>query len=200
MAPPGSPKPKTPPPFPVLAPAQGAGTRPPVPIHIRAPESAGADEAMLPLGIPIGASSRTRKKKKLGLFVGVAALILVSLGGGFFAYQHFSEVPPPPPKAVVKPKATPSDTLNALASAPGKMIGDAQNAIADKRNSEQARIDAMANGTDGSGQRAARPPAAPALAKLPPPCPWRRASPPRLRSKPVPRPARFSARLWPMPR
>ncbi|MBC7368784.1 MAG: hypothetical protein H7343_18570 [Undibacterium sp.] len=149
----------------MLAPAQGAGTRPPIPIRIRAPASVDEDETVLPLGVPIGAPTRLRKKKKLVPLAGIAALILVSLGGAFFVYQRFSEVTPPPPTVVPKPKAkppgpTPSETLNALAAAPGKLIDNAQNAIAGKRNSEQSRIDAMANGNDPAGPSAIRTPAA----------------------------------------
>lgn len=158
-------RPKTPPPFPVLAPAQGAGTRSPIPIHIRAPESKAGQEALLPLGVPIGAPMRPKKKKKLGLFVGIVALLAVSAGGGFFAYQHFAIEPPPPPKAAAKSKAkqpgggpTPSTTLNAIAAAPGKMIADAQNAIASRRSGEQGRVDAMSSGNEASGQHALRTP------------------------------------------
>ena len=118
----------------------------------------GGDEGVLPLGIPIGASTRQKKKKKFGMFVGIAALLLVGGAGSFFAYQHFfAEPPPPPPRVVAKPKAkaptalpaptpgpTPSETLNAIAAAPAKLISDAQNAIAGKRNGEQGRVDALA--------------------------------------------------------
>jgi hypothetical protein len=158
-------RPKTPPPFPVLAPTQGSGTRSPIPIHIRAPESKAGQEALLPLGVPIGAPMRPKKKKKLGLFVGLVALLAVSAGGAFLTYQHFASEPPPPPKAAAKPKAkqpgggpTPSTTLNAIAAAPGKMIADAQNAIANRRTGEQGRVDAMSNGNEASGQRAIRTP------------------------------------------
>lgn len=168
MSSPGSPKAKTPPPFPVLAPSQGSGTRAPMPIHIRALESKDGDEAVLPLGIPIGAPTRLKKKKKIGMLMGIAALLVIGGGGGFFAYQHFfAEAPPPPPRAVAKPKAkaptttgapTPSDTLNALAAAPGKMISDAQNAIAARRSGEQGRVDGTVTGEDAGGQRALRTP------------------------------------------
>ncbi len=117
----------------------------------------------------MSAPKRPKKKKKMGLFVGVAALLAISAGGGYFAYQRFASEPPPPPKAAAKPKAklpgaasaagpTPSETLNAIAAAPGKMIADAQKVIDGRRAGEQSRVDAMANGAEATGQRAVRTP------------------------------------------
>ena len=61
-----------------------------------------------------------------------------------------------PPAATSAP--TPSETLNALAAAPGKMISDAQNVIAARRSGEQGRVDGSVNGDDAGGQRALRTP------------------------------------------
>ena len=152
-----------------MAPPSGSGTRPPLPIHIRAPETAGDIEGAAPTPIQIKIPVR-RKKKKVGLLLGVAALAMLAAGGGYFAYTYFMVPPPPPPKpalkagakpvakAPAKPGPTPSDTLNALAAAPGKMIADAQNAVAGRRGSEQGRVDAMLDGKDVPDQRGLRTP------------------------------------------
>jgi hypothetical protein len=102
-------------------------------------------------------------------------LAVLAVGGGYFAFTHFMAPPPPPPKPqlkagakptakapangpAAKPGPTPSDTLNALAAAPGKMIAEAQNAVANRRGSEQGRVDAMLDGKDVPDQRGLRTP------------------------------------------
>jgi hypothetical protein len=145
-----------------------------MPIHIRAPEAPGEVEAAGPTPVQIKIPVR-RKKKKLGLMLGVAALAVLAAGGGYVAYTYFMVPPPPPPKPALKagtkpvakaPAATPaakagptpSETLNALAAAPGKMIANAQNAVAGRRGSEQDRVDAMLDGKDVPDQRGLRTP------------------------------------------
>jgi hypothetical protein len=102
------------------------------------------------------------------MFPGITPLLVIVGIGGFLAYQHFfPKAPPLPTRVAAKPQPmppaatsapTPSDTLNALAAAPGKMISDAQNAIAARRSGEQGRVDGSFNGDDAGGQRALRTP------------------------------------------
>ncbi len=186
--------PKSAPPFPVMAPSPGAGPRPPVPIHIRSPQTDVASDEAAAAEIII-APPRRRKKSGLGALIGGLVLLGLAGGGGYLTFQHFSEEPPPPPpkpkpKVVVKGPTpttaektagpTPSETLNALAAAPGKLIESAQEAVAGRRGNEQARVDAIMDGRDPSGARAlgtplpgelgGRPapaaPAAPALGRV----------------------------------
>lgn len=107
--------------------------------------------------------------------LGVAALALLAAGGAYVTYTFFLAPPPPPPKPTLKAGAkpiakapvtapaaksgpTPSETLNALAAAPGKIIAEAQNAVAGRRGSEQGRVDAMLDGKDVPDQRGLRTP------------------------------------------
>lgn len=64
--------------------------------------------------------------------------------------------------------ATPSDKLNELAHAPVNAINKAQDAVKQRRLSDQARIDEITNGTDTPEKPPAPKPAAPASAKLSP--------------------------------
>jgi hypothetical protein len=85
--------------------------------------------------------------------------LLLLAGGTFFAWQHFkpeSAAPAPNPTAnkvatpapVASTPLTPSETLNKLAHAPANAINQAQEAIATRRASGQARIDAASIGED----------------------------------------------------
>lgn len=159
--------PKSAPPFPVMAPPLGAGPRPPVPIHIRAPQIAVASDQAAAAEIVV-TPPRRRKKVGLGALVGGLVLLGLAGGGAFLTFQHLSEEPPPPPKprpkVVIKGSATataektagptPSETLNALAAAPGKLIESAQEAVSDRRGNQQAGIDAIMDGRDPSGSPA----------------------------------------------
>jgi hypothetical protein len=158
--------PESAPPFPVMAPPLGAGPRPPVPIHIRAPQIAFASDEAAAAEIVV---APPRRRKKGGLVTLVGGLMLLGLAGGvaFLTFQHFSEEPPPPPKprpkVVVKSPATataekttgptPSKTLDAPVSAPGKLIESAQEAVAGRRGNVQEGIDAIMDGRDPSGSR-----------------------------------------------
>jgi cytoskeletal protein RodZ len=90
------------------------------------------------------------------------ALLLVIVGAGYFGWQQFKPAPatsepapkaPPAAKAVgpapaTTPAPTPSETLNKLAHVPANAINQAQEAIATRRASGQARIDAASIGED----------------------------------------------------
>jgi hypothetical protein len=104
------------------------------------------------------------------------AAVLLLMGGTFFAWQRFKPEPAasaPAPKAPATKTATPapapataapltpSDTLNKLAHAPANAINKAQEAIATRRASGQARIDAASIGEDLPDPPAAVPPGAP---------------------------------------
>ena len=101
----------------------------------------------------------------------VAVLVLLA-GGIFFAWQHFkpespAPVPPATPTKVVAPAPvastplTPSETLNQLAHAPANAINQAQEAIATRRASGQARIDAASIGEDLPDPTPGSPPGSP---------------------------------------
>ncbi|MBI5381457.1 MAG: hypothetical protein HZA31_06115 [Opitutae bacterium] len=128
---------------------------------------------------PVAKAPRMNKRT---LLLVVAGLVVVLLGG--VAYRLFmdSPPPPPPPKPVVKsvkpapaastpaptpapaaaspapsaaaPAITPSATMNQLATVPKKAIDKTQDVVAARRNSEQARVDAMVEGRDVPDQRA----------------------------------------------
>ena len=55
-------------------------------------------------------------KKKLFVMIGSGIAALVVLGGGFVAYQKFTEVPPPPPrpKLAAKPVTPPAPTAKEI--------------------------------------------------------------------------------------
>jgi len=174
--------PMAPPPFPVLASATESGTRAPIPIHIRAPKNLREEELPQPTEIVINRPPKRKKPEIRAVLAGVVFLLLAG-GGGYFTFQHFYQVPPTPTPAPTpktkanvgpKPAATPSDTLNALAAAPGKLLDSAQDAVAARRSGEQSRVDAMLTGEDPTGQRALRTPlpgelgGRPAPAKTPP--------------------------------
>jgi hypothetical protein len=164
FGPPGSSAPpiplqKAPPPFPVVAPPVGlkiappSSVPPPVVPATSAPKAAGEAGSRPPVVIA------PRKSSKLPL-VGLAALIL--LGAGYFGWKYLlpaksatAPTPtvkssPPTPAAVPPsdPSPTPSETLNKLAHAPANAINQAQEAIATRRASGQARIDAASIGED----------------------------------------------------
>ncbi|MEY3773332.1 MAG: hypothetical protein RLZZ129_112 [Verrucomicrobiota bacterium] len=92
-------------------------------------------------------------KKKLMVLGGIAAGLLVG-GGLYFAWEMYGPkpaagVPVAPGATVAKPAAvTPSEALNQLAAMPGAMIDNAQNAVTARRDREQDRIDAVAEGED----------------------------------------------------
>jgi hypothetical protein len=110
-------------------------------------------------------------KKKLIMIGGIAAVLV--LGGGFFAFTKFmgqpEPAPTPPPVAKKAPAAapadpaqpTPSDTLNAAAKAPVNAVNKAQQVVATRDASEQAKADSI---LDPAAQKVATEPAAKAPA------------------------------------
>ena len=169
-APPPVPAAKPLPPFPVTAPQitlKGGAPFPPP----KVPPLAGAatsGPSAPPIAVP-------RKSSKLPV-IGLAAVIL--LGGAYFGWKYFmpakadatpatvKSTPPPAPAPKSDPAPTPSDTLNKLAHAPANAINQAQDAIATRRASGQARIDAASIGED-LPDRPATPPAAASTPKAP---------------------------------
>lgn len=156
----GAPKPKSLPPFPVVAPSGSSRSAPPIP-NVQSQDEALASEAPEP--VP------ARRGNRAAL---VAVLAVVVLGGGYVGWRHFlatAAAPPPSsakapsvkaakPPAVASPQPvpaataiaapTPSDTLNKLAHAPVNAINKAQDAIAARRASGQTRVDAAAIGEE----------------------------------------------------
>ena len=157
------PKPKSVPPFPVVAPAPGSGPRPPVAIHIRAPQAKGTIDEEAAAEIVI-APPRRRKKSGIGAQLGGLVLLALAAGGCYLTYLHFDETSLVRAKSQTKAAAnsksgpTSSDTLNAMAAAPGKLIGSAQEAVAKRRGSEQSRVDGILDGRDPSAPGALRTP------------------------------------------
>ena len=152
MAPPPV-APKAPPPFPVMAPSS-----PPKPPPVVAPpHEAAAAAAIEPA---VSAPDPRRSAARGSPIVKLAALLLLMVGT-YFAWQRFKPepaAPPPAQKATVTKTVTPapagpapltpSETLNQLAHAPANAINKAQEAIAARRASGQARIDAASIGED----------------------------------------------------
>ncbi len=150
----------------MVAPAATGHTAPPIP-HIAVPAEAPVEEQSAPL-VP---KKRPALKKNV-MLAGVAALLVLGVGGYFAWTTLISPPPPPPPPVVVKPKPvvvapvadaatptapvtssaatkaaaplTPSDTMNALAQAPVNAINKAQDAVAVRAASGQSRVDALA--------------------------------------------------------
>lgn len=122
----------------------------------------------------MAAKAKGRLPSKVVVFGGGIAALLVLGGGGFYAWTTFFAPPPPPIVARPKPAAaapaaavpvtssvatkpaaalTPSDTLNAVAAAPVNAINKAQDALAARRASGQAGVDAVIAGQDASDNR-----------------------------------------------
>ena len=126
----------------MVAPAATGHTAPPIP-HIAVPAEAPVEEQSAPL-VP---KKRPALKKNV-MLAGVAALLVLGVGG-YFAWTTLISPPPPPPvtsSAATKAAAplTPSDTMNALAQAPVNAINKAQDAVAVRAASGQSRVDALA--------------------------------------------------------
>jgi cytoskeletal protein RodZ len=161
-APPPVPGAKAPPPFPVVAPPVALkGTPPP-----SAPVAPAAD---LSDDSESSSAAAAPRKNSKAVVIGLAAVIV--LGAGYFGWKYFmpqkatpaptptvKSTPPPAPVPKSDPAPTPSETLNKLAHAPKNAIDQAQEAIATRRASGQARIDAASIGEDLPDQP--RPPAA----------------------------------------
>jgi hypothetical protein len=163
-----------------MAPPAGAAAKPP--IHIRAIEDAPEEEA--PIEKP---EQRPAFKLGVMITLGVVVLV-IGVGGYFGWKTFLAPPPPAPVVAKPKPKAgtpgspapgasavagtpaaatnataaksapTPSETLNALASAPINAINRAQESLAARRNDEQARVDALVAGQDPPDKRALNTP------------------------------------------
>lgn len=130
---------------------------PPKGLQIRVAESLakpGAKPVVKP-GKP-GAVLRKRPTLSPVMKAGVAVLVLAVAIGAIFSYRIFFPAPAPvvPIKAppVAKPaheeaKPAPS-VLSKVAAAPGKLIDSGQSAILAKRQAEQAKVDAIANGME----------------------------------------------------
>jgi hypothetical protein len=119
-----------------------------------------------------------KSKKKLVMMAGMGLAALLVLGGGFFAYTKFfkAEPPPAPPPVAKKtpppapnaadpaqPGPTPSDTLNAAAKAPVNAVNKAQDVVAQRNATDQAKADSI---LDPAAQKVAvAPKATPAPAK-----------------------------------
>jgi hypothetical protein len=130
------------------------------------PGAAAAGPAQQPTGPVI----RERRKGSGSGLLKLAALLVLA-GGAFYAWKNFiSGSPTPaaaeaPAKEASSPPApaplTPSDTLNQLAHAPANAINQAQDVIAARRESGQARIDAASIGEDLPDAPVSSPPAMP---------------------------------------
>lgn len=166
----GAEAPKDPPPFPVVKPP--GPTRPPIaaPVpHMRAPEGV-EEEDIQPKAPP---PKKFGKKKKRWVLPVIGVMVLGA--AAFVVYKFFLAPPPPPPPVVKKPAvspATPVAPTPAAASHPSSNLIDAgQNAIAERRAKEQARVDALLNGQDVPDARAISTPPPSSLTPAPKPAP-----------------------------
>jgi hypothetical protein len=132
---------------------------PPIP-HMRAPGAVSEEEiAKVKLPPPL-----KKKRKKLQLILIAVGAVLVLAGAGYFVYIKFLVPPPPPPPVVKKPTApaakppapttTATSVLKNIVDAPGKLIDDGKQAIAQHRADAQDRVDAAAVGTDAPDKAA----------------------------------------------
>ena len=171
---------KLPPPFPVVAPPKSGKAAPQIPHIAVSGEVAEQEKPAAPEKIPLW--------KKKSVQIGGLAAVLVLGVGGFFGFKMLT-APPPPPPVVVKPKpATPagataakpaaplpdvankpaqagpalSETQAAIAHAPVNAVNKAQSAIEARKNSGQSR-DAVGAITDGDAPAAPADKSAPKL-------------------------------------
>jgi hypothetical protein len=134
--------------------------KPPAPkgLQIRVAESAPKPGGKPPAKAPKpGAVLRKRPTLSPVQKAGIAVLVLAFAVGGLFTYRIFFPAPAPvvpikaPPIAKpvhVEPKPSAADIAAKVASAPGKLIDSGQNAIDARRQAEQAKVDALANGEE----------------------------------------------------
>ncbi len=104
-----------------------------------------------------GAVLRKRAALSPIMKAGIAVVVVAFAIGGVFSYRIFfpdpSRVVPIKPPAIAKP-AVKSDvaaatvTLKKVATEPGKLVDKGQNAIANHRSEEQAKVDAAVTGLE----------------------------------------------------
>ena len=104
-----------------------------------------------------GAVLRKRAALSPVMKAGVAIVIVAFAIGGVYTYRIFfpapsRDVPIKSPVAKPVPKkdlaATAADSLNRIATGPGKLMDKAQNALTNRRNGEQAKVDAAITGLE----------------------------------------------------
>jgi hypothetical protein len=105
-----------------------------------------------------GAVLRKRAALSPVMKAGVAVVVVAFAVGGIYSYRIFfpapSRVVPIKSPPVVKPApkkdvaADAADTLSKMAAGPGKLIDKAQNAMANHRSGEQAKVDAAITGLE----------------------------------------------------
>lgn len=163
---------KAPPPFPVVAPpGKSSKTTPPIP-HVVVKAEVAEPEA--PVRLPLGGKAKAQRAKRLALFGGVGLVVLGA--AGYFGYTFYFGAEPPPPPPVVKkaapatapaaaatapaaPGPTPSETLNALAKAPGQIVNNAKATINNAAQGRQAAIEEVA-GAEPAAKAGTPPPPA----------------------------------------
>jgi hypothetical protein len=113
-----------------------------------------------PVAMPPGKKGAVlRKRAALSpvMKAGVAFVIVAFAIGGVYTYRIFfpapsREVPIKSPVAKPSPKkdlaAEAADSLNRIVSGPGKLMDKAQNALANRREGEQAKVDAAITGLE----------------------------------------------------
>lgn len=105
-----------------------------------------------------GAVLRKRAALSPVMKAGVAFVIVAFAIGGIYTYRIFfpgtsRDVPTKAP-SIAKPglkkdlTAEAADSLNRIASGPGKLMDKAQNAIANRRSDQQAKVDAAITGLE----------------------------------------------------
>jgi hypothetical protein len=113
-----------------------------------------------PVAMPGKKGAVLRKRAALSpvMKAGVAIVIVAFAIGGVYSYRIFFPAPSrevpikAPPIAKPAPKkdlaAEAADSLGRIAAGPGKLMDKAQNALANHRNGEQAKVDAAITGLE----------------------------------------------------
>ena len=158
---PGSPDSKpvikrTPPPVPVAAPPPKRSPPPPRIPHL----------AALEVSSSRAVTSSVQKSTGKRLFV-TALGVAVAVGGAYYGWTQWKDIPPAAPAAVAPEPVTPSETLNSIAAVPGQAIQKAKEVLAQRQERVQEAVETVVAAKE-SITKPAQPAAAPAPASPPP--------------------------------
>jgi hypothetical protein len=145
-------------------PARTGKTIPPVPVPHLNVSGATMDE----LDTSAGAGSPRGARRPLMIVAALVALIAAgSFGWRFYQAKRQASAKPAASNSAAAPEksATPSETLNQIAQAPGNAINKAQDALAARRANEQTRVDAVVAGEDVPDRPVRKAPSDPAKKK-----------------------------------
>lgn len=128
----------------------GSGTRPPIHLRTDAPPEA-LDPSKLPPPLPAAraraAVAGVSSARRDAMLFALVFLVIAGVGGG--AWFYFSR-----PDEAAETADGLREKLGEAAKLPGKAVEGAKGAVADAREKEQARIDAVAEGKEAPTERA----------------------------------------------